>query len=466
MQDIKLDIPSPDVKMPDVKMPDVDIPKVSVPTVSVPTVSVPGIDFEGLKNIAPTVKIIFGWGQILSSFNLTFKIDWPNEFDSLMNAMYAPFNIDLFSLFKDFGCRVNSSYPAAFRMHMLMIPMLLSLIFAAWLTAQIYKKVMCCKLCKPHYDNKTLYARVLKLANLLIFCLYPGIGLRIFRVFALSCYNPKLKDDVDPMDPLLEDSKKYQDICEEGGRYMTSDLSVRETDPEYLEMRGWAWFWMFLYVFGIPALYITVLYTKRKIIAKDPDDEGQTVHPDDHQEVMKCRTEFGSMYKDYKRKYYWFELVEMVRKILLVGALVMLGSSGMQIFAGIIICFFYVLLVAYLEPLTSRTDQVLQYVTSIQLFCTLISGLMINYRSFERDNGKGNEMQDLALSIWLMFSTVIVFVVIVTVLASMCMLVKKMKKAKDDAKASAIAAKEAEEEEKEKKGRELEEKEKAKTATL
>jgi hypothetical protein len=271
--------------------------------------------------------------------------------------------------------------------------------------------------------------------------MYPGMGLRIFRVFAPVCFSPKIVEGTDPINP------EYSELeCEPGQTYMRSDLSVNFDDPKYKTMAWFAYIFIFIYVIGIPAFYILILYKKRHIIAKDPDEEGESVHPDDHQEVMKCRTEFGSMYKDYKRKYYWFELVEMVRKILLVGALVMLGSSGMQIFAGIIICFFYVLLVAYLEPLTSRTDQVLQYVTSIQLFCTLISGLMINYRSFERDNGKTNEMQDLALSIWLMFSTVLVFVVIVTVLASMCMLVKKMKKAKDDAKASAIAAKEAEEE--------------------
>merc|ERR1711937_157400 len=161
-----------------------------------------------------------------------------------------------------------------------------------------------------------------------------------------------------------------------------------------------------------------ILYKRRHIIAKDPDEEGESVHPDDHQEVMKCRTEFGSMYKDYKRKYYWFELVEMLRKISLVGALVLLGNGGMQIFAGIIICFVYILLASFLEPLTSKTDQVLQYFTSIQLFFTLI----------------------------------IVFVVIVAVVASLFTAIKQIKKAKD---AETAAKKEEEEKEKEKEKKRL-----------
>jgi len=306
--------------------------------------------------------------------------------------------------------------------------MLIGVILASWLTAVVYKKLICCKLCKPHYDHKTLYARVLKLVNLVIFLMYPGIGLRIFRVFALSCFDPKLRDDVDPNDPTIPDHKKYTEECEEGARYMSSDLSVKESDPKYITMRAFAWIFMVLYVFGIPTLYITILYMKRKVIAKDPDEEGKSVHPDDHQEVMKCRTEFGSMYKDYKRKYYWFELVEMIRKISLVGALVMLGTSGMQIFAGIVICFFYVLLASYLEPLTSKKDQVLQYFTSVQLFCTLITGLMITHRTYEREKGIGNASQDIALSIWLMFSTVIVFVIIFGVLFTLLAVAKGMKK--------------------------------------
>merc|ERR1712054_716646 len=169
-------------------------------------------------------------------------------------------------------------------------------------------------------------------------------------------------------------------------------------------MRGFAYLFIFLYVIGIPMLYMYILYSKRKIIALDPEQHGEATDPKHHREIVACRMEFGSLYKDYKRKYYWFELVEMARKISLVGALVMLGTSGMQIFAGIIICFFYVLLASYIEPLNNKTDQVLQYLTSIQLFCTLISGLMIVHREYEREEGIGHQAHNDVLAIWLMFS--------------------------------------------------------------
>jgi hypothetical protein len=104
------------VDMPEVNVtaPKIEIPKVNVPKVDVPKVTIPAVNLEGLKNIGPTVKIIFGWGQILSSFNITFSVKWPVEFNALMTAMYAPFNVDLFSFFKDFGCFVPTSYTVAF----------------------------------------------------------------------------------------------------------------------------------------------------------------------------------------------------------------------------------------------------------------------------------------------------------------------------------------------------------------
>jgi heme/copper-type cytochrome/quinol oxidase subunit 2 len=404
----------------DIDVPDIDIPLAPPAEVTGVLESLKNafadINWDALKGMGPTMKIIFGWGQILSSFNLTFSIPWPENFDAILSGMYAPFNIDVFAIFGSFGCFVKTSYPAAFRMHMLMPLILLSVVMTAWAVAKVYRALACDKCCKPHYDDKILKARVLKNVNFILFVMYPGLGLRIFRVFATECFNP----------PDLQ----FPTVCAPEDYYMSSDLSVRVTDPEYMEMYTWAWFWMLVYVFGVPGIYIVVLYKFRNTIAHDPDDPNESVHPEHHTEVMAVRTEFGSMYKDYKRKYYYFEIIEMGRKISLVGGLVLLGRSGMQVFVGVIICFFYVLTAAYLEPLTSKTDQMLQYATSIQLFCTLITGLMLNYRAFERKEGLGDPNSDIFLEVWLMFSMFIVFGVILLVFVTILNVMRKKKASK------------------------------------
>ena len=100
----------------------------------------------------------------------------------------------------------------------------------------------------------------------------------------------------------------------------------------------------------------------------------------------------------------------MSRKIVLVGVLVLLGeSAGTQIFVGVLICFFYVVVCCLAKPLVSETDQFLQYVTSIQLFVTLIIGLLLRNRAFEREKGMGGKHDDAVIDFLLVFMTVVVF---------------------------------------------------------
>ena len=77
-----------------------------------------------------------------------------------------------------------------------------------------------------------------------------------------------------------------------------------------------------------------------------------------------------------------------------------------------IICFFYVFIGALFQPLKKKTDQMLQYVTSIQLFSTLCTGLLLRNRMFERMQGIGDEKDDIVVDVALTFTTLIVFVCI------------------------------------------------------
>ena len=197
-------------------------------------------------NLGSTMKILFSWGQILSSFKITFTIPWPRTFDQLMSAIYAPFNIDLFAFFGDFKCVVDTSYYSQFYYHMRVPIGMIFVMALAYITAILYKLISEKLFHKIiMYDSKTLNARGLKVLNFVLFVMYPGIGLRIFRVFATTQYGEH--------------------------RYMQSDLTIRTDQAEYKEMYNMAVFWAFLYVIGIPATYVVILYRNRKIIKEDPD---------------------------------------------------------------------------------------------------------------------------------------------------------------------------------------------------
>ena len=107
----------------------------------------------------------------------------------------------------------------------------------------------------------------------------------------------------------------------------------------------------------------------------------------------------------------------MGRKIILVGALVLMGENATtQVFFGVIICVFYLFLSGLWKPLVSGTDQFLQYVTSIQLFITLITGLLLRNAAFEKDTRLGGQYDDTFIDVFLVVATIMVLVCIIIVL--------------------------------------------------
>ena len=135
-----------------------------------------------------------------------------------------------------------------------------------------------------------------------------------------------------------------------------------------------------------------------------------------HRIVTRTRAKYGAIYRAYKRKYYLFEVVEMARKLILVGALVLLGEQATtQIFFGVLICVWYLFLTALWKPMVSPLDQFLTYVTSMQLFVTLITGLLLRNAAFEKSTRLGGQYDDLFIDVFLCGATIFVVLCVLMV---------------------------------------------------
>merc|ERR1711998_142985 len=127
---------------------------------------VPGaVKIHKIPKLGPTFKIIFGWGQIMSSFNVTFKVQWPDSFDLLMDGMYAPFNLDVTKYFGPIGCAIQTDYSASFYLMMAAFMGLISILFCAALFAFVMKEFCPPAIFKPKYDMKTVRANVFRFLN-------------------------------------------------------------------------------------------------------------------------------------------------------------------------------------------------------------------------------------------------------------------------------------------------------------
>ena len=79
----------------------------------------------------------------------------------------------------------------------------------------------------------------------------------------------------------------------------------------------------------------------------------------------------------------------------------------------VLICFLYVFAAAYVEPFIDHADQFLQYATSVQLFTTLLTGLMLSFKSYEAvvmpELQDPDKKDDVFLELMLMISSGSVF---------------------------------------------------------
>ena len=159
------------------------------------------------------LKIMIGWGQVASSVGTTFAVPWPPIFMGLIGNLSALFNLDIFGIFSGFGCLFDASFSINFITHMLTLPLLLLLLAIAWYLALWRAPQVPVKMVK----NRLIYAGLL-----LSFFMYPGMGVKIFRVF--RC---RKIDGVQYLD--ADYSQVCFAICDKLFRKVTAPVSTSNT---------------------------------------------------------------------------------------------------------------------------------------------------------------------------------------------------------------------------------------------
>jgi hypothetical protein len=168
-----------------------------------------------------------------------------------------------------------------------------------------------------------------------VFVLYPGIGTRIFRIFK----------------------------CRQIGsvEYLLADFSIQCWQPDHLWAVGAAVLCMLLYCVGIPAGSAYLLYRR-----KDKLGHADTV------------SLFGSLYLSYERPFWYWDSVEMTKKMILTGGLVMVATgSSAQVLIGMLVSLAYLMTVIRLEPYEDLVADRLQMMTSLQIMLNLLTGLVV-----------------------------------------------------------------------------------------
>lgn len=197
----------------------------------------------------------------------------------------------------------------------------------------------------------------------LVFIILPVTCTTIFRMF--SCRDV----DVDGV----------SDVHEE---YLIADYSISCSSDRYFFGRNWAICAMFVYPIGIPCAMYWILYRKRVVIV-NRFDEIDTIQEEKQRDLALLSVTF--LVSSYKTEYYYWEVVESLRKIVFSGAIVMLGSgSTTQIVIAVVLSLGFVRVHNHFLPYEDAKVSLCAEIALWQLFAILYTILITKNTSLQK----------------------------------------------------------------------------------
>ena len=197
-------------------------------------------------------------------------------------------------LFGDVSCQVQLGYLQKFAYHLALFP---GIVINIWLMVCIAK----CRQWRPRYTHASVNIQAFTLISLAAFTIYTGIVSRIFRLY------------------------KCKEV--EGFQYLEEDYTIKCWEGEYTKYAVIGAAYALLYVLGLPLFQGVILFKNQKNLHKD--------NCEDPQAQRRIEKQYGSIYIDYKDNAYYFEIIDLLRRLLLSGGLILMGQDSVgQIFLG------------------------------------------------------------------------------------------------------------------------------------
>jgi hypothetical protein len=353
------------------------------------------------------LKIALSWAQSLGLLIYTFDLDWSRPFYLLLFHLNAIANADFLPLMESnsyIGCSSETrwiEFKHSFSWQMSLLPMLGAFGVVSYILAQLLdprapdEDVDClclrihCKRCKrgscgtsrsgqgccgSMLPEDTLaeegkyqpmaqssFTRLVQVMLFGVFAFYPGICAKCFRMY--KCVdlggNHHATADVDAIAPET---------------YLLADLRMKCWSGEHLDYVGTAGMCLGIFVIGLPLLVLACLYGLNAKLLAYPHSKS-------------LRAKWGQLYEGYTERAFYWEAVDMLRKMLLAAALILVEaaepgtmlhpgtSSPLQLMIAILISAIFFLLQLKYRPSESPTDNWLREICEGHVLCTLIVAL-------------------------------------------------------------------------------------------
>eukprot|EP00945_MAST-04E_sp_MAST-4E-sp1_P004948 g4948.t1 len=306
-----------------------------------------------------TLKIFIGFSQCFCYFAITFNIPWPRSMLAFMATLELT-SLDFYAVLGNASCMMQTGYLQKFRFHMLLFPGIVAVVGLAYLFARMTRF-------RKGYTQDSLKTQFTTLIFLIAFTLYTGVTTRLFRLF------------------------KCQKV--QGTWYLSADYTVDCNSEDYYAHSAIAYICMFLFVIGLPLAEFVMLWRNRTNLYSEGCEDPVL--------QRKLEKELGSIYVHYHPHAYLFDVLDLLRRMLLTGALIMMGEESVaQVFLGIVICIAWLCILLLFRPYREKWDNIIAIILAAHLSFTLVSGMAL--KLYETTPGQ-DEYQTTGFEIVLLF---------------------------------------------------------------
>ena len=192
--------------------------------------------------------------------------------------------------------------------------------------------------------------RALPLVLMLLFALVPSVCSSIFSVFPCDTFG--YRDEITANDGI--------DGAAVTRRFLAADLSVECDSEEHNQLRSLAVWLIVLWPVGVPLFFATLLWKARQ--ARQPAPR-----------LWRATT---FLHGEFRVGMSWWELLELMRKLVLTGFVVIL-PRGMQLLTALLVCFGHLVVLQGARPYKERSTMWVALGTSCTLLCTFQAALLV-----------------------------------------------------------------------------------------
>jgi hypothetical protein len=316
------------------------------------------------------IKILIAFGQVTQSFAATYKIQWPDGLKSIF-GMFSIVNFDLFTM-GSIECtealRWTKNFYSRFLTMVFMPAAFAGLLIIGWKVQMVRSNAKRAKAGKSSLlEQKIAEIEVSgQWGSRFFFMLiltYLKVSATILEMFKCRQFEPhpestRTGDFVwDPNDP-----DEGSDDSDRNG--LEADMSLDCDGPLYLVYYAFAIICVFIYPLGVPAFFILLMWRERDQL---------------HDAINQKK--FGFLFADYVAIYFLWEVVDLMRKLMLSGLLIFFRRGSVaQLMVAMLIALMFLECQLRFMPFNDILANVVQIVAFNAIFLNLIGAMLLKVK--------------------------------------------------------------------------------------